>query len=74
MMKIVYILILLIMVSVNVFCFIKSKKYFKMVNGDDEVSQENYKKGLKYVKISVVISLLICLGGSLMILLQQLIK
>ncbi|MBE6050636.1 MAG: hypothetical protein E7214_08280 [Clostridium sp.] len=73
-MKIVYILILLIMVSVNVFCFIKSKKYFKMVNGDDEVSQENYKKGLKYVKISVVISLLICLGGSLMILLQQLIK
>ena len=73
-MKIVYLSILVVMILINVFCFLKSKKYFKMVNGDDNESKANYDKGLKYVKASVVISLLICLGGSVMILLQALTK
>lgn len=73
-MKIVYVLILAVMIIANALCFIKSKKYFKLVNGKDKESEENYEKGLRYVKISVVISLVICLGGSLMILLQSLIK
>ncbi|MBE6048529.1 MAG: hypothetical protein E7213_09060 [Clostridium sp.] len=72
-MKISFILIIFAMVLVNLWCFYKSRKYLNKVDGEGEESKENYDKGLKYIKISVVISLLICLTGSLAIIIVKVI-
>ena len=55
-MKIVFLVLIFAMVMLNFWCFYKSRKYLNKVEGDDSVSEENYKKGLKYIKISVFVS------------------
>lgn len=63
-MKIVFCLIILLMIIFNFWCFYKSRKFLNKVDNQGKVSEENYQKGLKYIKISVVVSLLICLTGA----------
>lgn len=62
-MKIVFIAIIFIMIIFNFTCFYKSRKYLNNVKGEDDESTKNYKTGIKYIVISVVLSLLICLVG-----------
>jgi len=62
-MRIVFIASILIMMILNFACFFKSKKYLKNVKGDDKESTDNYEAGMKYIKISVVLSLVTCLVG-----------
>jgi hypothetical protein len=52
------------MVLFNLFCFANSRKYLKKVTGNDDESNENYERALKFIKISVVISVFICLVGA----------
>lgn len=63
-MKIVFIAIIVILVLCNFFCFISSRKYLKKVTGNDEESNKNYEKGMKYIKVSVAISFLIFMVGA----------
>lgn len=62
-MKIVFIAIIFIMMIFNFTCFFKSRKYLNNAKGEDDKSTKNYDKGMKYIMISVVLSLLICLVG-----------
>lgn len=73
-MKIVVLIILFIMIGINLYCFAKSRKYLNKVKGNDEESNKNYEQGLKYIKISVVISFLICLFGSAAVLIFKFLK
>ncbi len=70
-MNIIFILIILIMMALNFWCFYNSRKYLNRADGKGEESEENYAKGLKYIKMSVVISLLICLTGALAVILVK---
>ena len=70
-MTIIFILIILVMVALNFWCFYNSRKYLNKVDGGGQESEENYSKGLKYIKISVVISLMICLTGALAVVLVK---
>ncbi|MDD6796438.1 MAG: hypothetical protein PUE01_13715 [Clostridiaceae bacterium] len=70
-MKIALLIILFIMIATNFYCFYKSRKYFKLVIGNDEESKKNYKSGMKYIKISVVVSFLICLTGTTAVILLK---
>lgn len=72
-MNIIFIIIILTMVAVNFWCFYKSRKYLNKVDENEQESQENYAKGLRYIKISVGISLLICLTGALAVILVKII-
>lgn len=62
-MKTVFIVIILMMMVLNFACFFKSKKYLKNVKGEDKESTKNYEAGMKYIKISVVLSLVTCFVG-----------
>lgn len=68
-MEIIFCILILLMVLFNLWCFYKSRKYLNKVDDKSEESEENYKQGLKYIKISVVISFLICLTGATAIIL-----
>jgi NADH:ubiquinone oxidoreductase subunit 3 (subunit A) len=70
-MKIVFVAIILIMMILNFACFLKSKKYLKNVQGEDEESTKNYEAGMKYIKISVVLSLFTCFVGITAILIYK---
>ena len=72
-MKVIFIFIILAMVMLNLWCFYKSRKYLNKVDGEGEESQKNYEKGLKYIKISVILSLFICLTGALGVILVKVI-
>ena len=62
-MKIVFIAIIFIMIIFNFTCYFKSRKYLKNAKDEDDESNKNYKTGMKYNIISVVLSLLIFLVG-----------
>lgn len=70
-MKLLFVAIILMLVMINISCFIKSKKYFNKVAGDDEESNKNYEHGMKYIKISVIISFLICLVGATFVIVSK---
>lgn len=70
-MKILFVGILLVLVMLNIGCFIKSKKYFSKVVGNDEESNKNYEQGMKYIKISIVISFLICIVGATFVIISK---
>ncbi|MBD7910479.1 MULTISPECIES: hypothetical protein [Clostridium] len=63
-MKTIFIVVIFFMVLFNFFCFVQSRKYLKNVTGNDEESNKNYEKALRFIKISVVISVFICLVGA----------
>ena len=52
------------MVVFNFWCFYKSRKFLNNAEAEGTEGEENYQKGLKYIKISVFVSLLICLTGA----------
>lgn len=70
-MKIALLIILFIMIATNLYCFYKGRKYLKLVKGNDEESSKNYKSGMKYIKISIVVSFLICLTGTTAVILLK---
>jgi len=70
-MKTVFIAIILIMMILNFACFFKSKKHLKLVKGEDEESTKNYEAGMKYIKISVVLSLIMVFVGITAILIYK---
>ena len=72
-MNIIFIIIILALVAMNFWCFYKSRKYLSKVDEKGQESQENYLKGLRYIKISVGISLIICLTGALAVILVKVI-
>ena len=70
-MRIALLIILFIMIAINFYCFYKSRKYLNKVTGNDEESNKNYQAGIKYIKLSVVVSFLICLIGATAIILVK---
>lgn len=70
-MKIIFIAIIFVLIIFNFTCFLKSRKYLRNVKGEDNESTKNYEAGMKYITISVVLSLLICLVGITAILIYK---
>ena len=62
-MKTVFIAIIFIMIISNFICYFKSRKYLKNAKDENDESNRNYKTGMMYNIISVVLSLLIILVG-----------
>lgn len=67
-MKGVLLSILMVMIILNVCSFTYGKRIMKKVNVGNE--EENYKKGMKYVVISLIISFITLVGGSLIAILN----
>ena len=72
-MKNVYIIILAILILVNIVSFIYGRKVLKKVKDNEkEASEEVYKKGIKYVVFSAILSFLTIIAATIMILLDLL--
>lgn len=72
-MKVLFVIIIAILILANFFCFYQSRKYLNKVKGNDEASNNNYNEGMKYIKASVVVSLVTCLVGVTFVLVENII-
>lgn len=71
-MKKVLIIVLLCIILVNVISFIYGRKSLKKLGKDEENAEENYKKGIKYVISSVVLSFITILAITIIAILNAL--
>lgn len=72
-MKNVYIIILVVLILINVISFVYGRKVLANVRSDEgKASEEAYKKGMKYVIFSAILSFTTIIAATVMILLDVL--
>lgn len=72
-MKNVFIIILVVLILINAISFIYGRKFLGNVKSDEsKASEEAYKKGMKYVIFSVILSFTTIIAATVMILLDVL--
>ena len=64
-MKTVLLVIMIVLIIINSCSFIYGKRKIKNLEVNNENSEELYKKGIRYVIISVVISFVTIIGASI---------
>ena len=64
-MKTVLLVIMIVLIIINSSSFIYGKRKIKNLEVNNENSEELYKKGIRYVIISVVISFVTIIGASI---------
>lgn len=69
-MKVVLVSVIFVMIAINIICYIYGKKYLKRVQESEENSEENYKKGMRYIIIASVISFLTIVSVSIVAILN----
>lgn len=71
-MKKVLLVILLCMILINISSFIYGKRTLKKLGKTEDNADENYKKGMRYVIFSVVLSFLTIIGITVVAILNAL--